>query len=122
MGMERGPGGFGLWLTGFAFGAAIGGLLGVLYAPRKGSEIRAALAENIPGRGVPDEVKARINRMIESGQASAADLARQTQRELESLSSQAVSKLGDAKLRAQIAEKQAELRYLQAKERMQRHM
>ena len=60
--------------------------------------------------------------MIESGQASAADLARQAQRELESLSSQAVSKLGDAKLRAQIAEKQAELRYLQSKERMQRHM
>ncbi len=107
------------WLiSAFAFGAAIGGVLGMLFAPRKGSEIREMLSENIGGEAVPREWRTRVNQAIASGRARPADLTMQAQRELEDLRSQALSRLGDAKLRAKILQKQAQVRYLQGKERI----
>jgi len=111
----------GWWLSAFAFGAAVGSVLGLLFAPRKGSEIREMLAENVGGAGVSAEWRTRVNRAISSGKARPSDLAMQAERELEDLRGQAVSRLGDAKLRAKIMQKQAELRYLQGKEKV-RHL
>lgn len=108
-------------LSAFAFGAAVGGILGLLFAPRKGSEIREMLSENLGGEGVSREWRAKVNQAIATGRARPSDLVSQAQRELEDLRSQAVSRIGDARLRAKILQKQAELRYLQGKEKM-RHL
>jgi gas vesicle protein len=105
-------------LSAFAFGAAIGGVLGMLFAPRRGSEIREMLAENIGGEGVSREWRAKVNQAISSGRARPGDLASQAQRELDELRNQAVSRIDDAKLRSKILQKQAELRYLQGKEKL----
>jgi len=110
----------GLWLSAFAFGAAVGGALGLLFAPRRGSEIRAALAENVSAQGVSREFQKRVNDLLTSGRAGPADLVRQAQRDLEDLRSQAVNRLDDARLRGRILRKQAELRYLQGRERLRR--
>lgn len=110
----------GFLFSAFAFGALVGGTLGLLFAPRRGSEIREALAENMAGRGITGEYRRKVEQALASGRASASDLINQTQRELDELRSQAVSRLGDAKLRARILQKQAELRYLQGRERLRR--
>ena len=114
MGMRRPMRGagvtFGSWLTGFLFGAAIGGTLGMLFAPRRGREMRAALQEYMPGQGVSPEFRSRVNRIIAAGRASPSDLVRQAQRELDDLRSQAVSRVEDARLRSQILRAEGVLR------------
>ncbi len=110
----------GWWLSAFAFGAAVGGILGLLFAPRKGSEIREMLSENIGGEAAPREWRMKVNQAISAGRARPSELASQAERELEDLRSQAINRLGDAKLRAKIMQKQAELRYLQGRERLHR--
>jgi gas vesicle protein len=110
----------GFWLSAFLFGAAIGGSLGLLFAPRKGSEIRETLAESVGTRGVSSDFQKRVNQLLSTGRATPGDLLSQAQRELDDLRSQAVSRLQDARLRSRILQKQAELRYLQGKERLRR--
>lgn len=120
VGAERGfrPG----WLiSAFAFGAAVGSMLGLLFAPRKGSEMREMLAENIGTENVPREWRARVNQAISSGRVRPGEMTMRAQRELDELRSQAINRLGDARLRAKILQKEAELRYLQGKEKV-RHM
>jgi len=110
----------GWFLSAFAFGAAVGGILGLLFAPRKGSEVREMLSENLGGEGVSREWRAKVNQAIKSGRARPSDLVSQAQRELEDLRAQAVNRIDDARLRGKILQKQAELRYLQGKEKMRR--
>lgn len=102
----------------FAFGAVVGGTLGLLFAPRKGSEIREVLVENVGGRGVSGEFRERVNKALTTGRTTTSDLIGQTQHDLEELRNRALNRIDDAKLRAQIIQKQAELRYLQGRERM----
>ncbi len=110
------------WLiSAFAFGAAVGSILGLLFAPRKGSEIREMLAENIGGEGLPREWRTKVNQAIASGRIRPGEMTTRTQRELDELRSQALSRLDDAKLRAKILQKEAQLRYLQGKEKI-RHL
>lgn len=111
----------GWFLSAFAFGAAVGSILGMLFAPRRGSEIREMLSENIGGEGVSREWRARVNEALSTGKARPSDLASQAQRELDELRSQAVNRIDDARLRAKIFQKQAELRYLQGREKV-RHL
>jgi len=108
-----------LWFGAFAFGAAVGGVLGLLFAPRKGRETREALSESLAAsRGVSAEWQRRMNEMIRTGRATPADLALRTQRELDELRARAINRIGDAKLRAAIMQKEAELRYLRGKEKI----
>lgn len=107
-------------LSAFFFGAAIGGTLGLLFAPRKGSEIRETLSENLGGRGVSGEFQRRVEEALSAGRTTPSGLVGQAQRELDELRSQAVNSLQDARLRSRIMRKQAELRYLQGRERLHR--
>ncbi len=50
-------------MTGIAFGAAIGSLLGALYAPEKGSKTRKQLSKK--GTEYADELKNRFNDMLD---------------------------------------------------------
>lgn len=124
---QRGPGperrrrmGPSFWLSAFLFGAAVGGALGLFFAPRKGSEMREALAEGLGAQGVSGDFQKRVTEMISSGRTSPSDLVSQAQRDLDDLRSQAVNRLQDARLRSRIMQKQAELRYLQGRERLHR--
>ncbi len=110
----------GFLLSAFFFGAAIGGTLGLLFAPRRGSEIRETLSENLGGKGVSGEFQRRVQHVLSSGRTTPSDLVSQAERELDGLRSQAVNRLQDARLRRMILQKQAELRYLQGRERLQR--
>lgn len=110
----------GMWLSAFAFGAAIGGVLGLFFAPRRGAEMREMLAENIGRENVPREWRMRVNKAISSGRARPSDLVNQAQRELEDLRSQAINRIDDARLRGKILQKQAELRYLQGQEKLRK--
>ena len=112
----------GMWFSAFAIGAAIGGALGLLYAPRRGREIRATLFETLPKQGVSPEFRARVEKTLAGGRTSPSQMARQAQRELDELRSQAYNKLHDARLRAQIMRKEAELRYLKGKERLRQEV
>lgn len=117
---HRGPRA-GFLFSAFAFGAVVGGTLGLLFAPRKGSEIRETLSESMGGRGVTGEFRERVNKALSSGRVTPGDLIGQTQRDLEELRNRAVNRIDDVKLRAQIIKKQSELRYLQGREKL-RHM
>ena len=112
----------GFWLSAFLFGAAVGGALGLLFAPRRGSEMRATLAEGMAGQGVSREFQKRVSETLSSGRTTTSDLINQAQRELNELRSQAVNRLQDARLRGRIIQKQAEVRYLQGRERARRRM
>lgn len=107
----------GFWISTFVLGAALGSLLGILFAPRRGSEMRARLAEGMAGQGVSREFQKRVSEALSSGRTTPTNLVSQAQRELDELRSQAVDRLQDARLRARVLQKQAELRYLQGKER-----
>ena len=100
----------------------MGGVLGLLFAPRRGSEMRATLAESMAGQGVSREFQKRVSEALSSGRMTSSDLINQAQRELDELRSQAVNRLEDARLRARILQKQAELRYLQGRERARRRL
>jgi len=117
--MHRGgPSPVGMWFSAFAIGAAVGGVLGLLYAPRRGREIRATLFETLPGQGVSPEFRARVARTLAAGGTSPGQMSAQAQRELDELRSQAYNKISDARLRAKIMRKEAELRYLKGKEKL----
>jgi len=123
--MRKGPPhmGAGHWLSALVFGAVVGGALGLLFAPRRGRETREVLSEALQqGRGVSGEFRAKVAKALSSGRVSPTDLISQTQRQLDDLRSQAVRRLSDAKLRGQILRKEAELRYLKGKERLQREV
>lgn len=106
------------WFSAFVLGAAVGGVVGLLFAPRKGSELRASLSEAMPRRGVSSEFREKVQEMVSSGRTTPSELASRVQRELEELRSQAVARLGDARLRARILQKEAELRYLRGQEKL----
>src|SRR3990167_4271547 len=55
--------GTGKIMTGIAFGAAIGSLLGALYAPEKGSKTRKKLSKK--GTEYADELKNRFNEFLD---------------------------------------------------------
>jgi gas vesicle protein len=110
----------GFWFSAFLFGAAVGGALGLLFAPRKGREIREALAENLGTQGVSGEFQRNVSKALSTGRTSPSALVNQAQRELDDLRSQAINSIQDARLRGKIVQKQAELRYLQGRERLQR--
>jgi gas vesicle protein len=112
----------GFWVSTFLFGAAVGGLLGILFAPRKGSEMRASLVEGMAGQGVSREFQKRVNEALSTGRTTPAALVSQAQRQLDEMRSQAVERLQDARLRARILQKQAELRYLQGRQRARKLM
>ncbi len=111
MGMMR-------WFSAFTLGAAVGGVLGLLFAPRRGSELRATLSEAMPRRGVSAEFRQKVQEMVSSGRTTPSELANRVQRELEELRSQAINRLSDARLRAKILQKEAELRYLRGQEKL----
>lgn len=106
------------WFSAFTLGAAVGGVLGLLFAPRKGSELRATLSEAMPRRGVSAEFRQKVQEMVSSGRTTPSELANRVQRELEELRSQAINRLSDARLRARILQKEAELRYLRGQEKL----
>ncbi len=114
--------GAGFWWSAFAIGAAVGGIAGLLLAPRRGSELRATLFETMGAPGASEQFRRRVDEVLASGRTSPSALIGQAQRQLEDLRSQAATRIGDVRLRGQILQKQAELRYLQGKERMRRFM
>jgi gas vesicle protein len=50
-------------LIGFLFGAAVGGVMGVLFAPDKGEETRKKIARK--GNDVSDAVKDKFNEFVD---------------------------------------------------------
>ncbi len=108
----------GFWWAAFAIGAAIGGVTGLLLAPRRGKETREMLRENLGRGGAPAQFRKRADELLATGRATPSDLISRTQRQLDELRSQAASRAEGARLRGQILRKQAELRYLQGKERL----
>ncbi|MDI7277706.1 MAG: YtxH domain-containing protein [Anaerolineae bacterium] len=110
------------WLSAFALGAFVGGVAGLLFAPRKGSELRATLGEAMPRRGVSAEFRQKVQEMVSSGRTTPGELTSRAQRELDELRSQAIDRLSDARLRSRILRKQAELRYLQGMEKLRQEV
>lgn len=120
--MRQGPSAAGMCFSAFALGAAIGGTLGLLFAPRRGKELRATLYENLPGQQVSHEFRNRVAHMLASGRTSPSELISQTQRDLDELRAQAINKIDDARLKGKIMQKQAELRYLKGKEKLRHEL
>jgi gas vesicle protein len=58
------------FFTGVLFGAAVGFLLGVLFAPAKGEETRKVIVDK--SKEVADEIKARTDEIVEKVKAKIA--------------------------------------------------
>jgi gas vesicle protein len=106
------------WISGLTIGAVLGSALALLVATRRGHAMRAWMMGRLGRGGVSSEFRQRVSRMMSSGRTSPSALTESTQRELEKLREKAVERLDDARLRAKIMQKQAELRYLQGQEKL----
>lgn len=110
------------WLSGLGIGIVLGGAAALLFATRRGHMMRAWIRGRMGAQGVSDEFRERVGRALASGRVAPGVLSAQTQRELDRLRQQAVERIDDARLRAKIMRKQAELRYLQGQERLRREV
>ena len=106
------------WISGLTIGALLGSAVALLVATRRGHAMRAWMMGRLGRGGVSNEFRERVSRMVSSGRISPGSLTESTQRELDKLREKAVDRLDDARLRAKIMQKQAELRYLQGQEKL----
>lgn len=79
-----------IFVCGLLFGAAVGAVLGVLYAPQKGSETRRQIREKAETvakiiQYKVEEIQEKVQEVADDIEATAAEIKRRGEEELKSL-------------------------------------
>jgi len=104
---ERSGGSFQPFMTGLAIGAVVGATLALLYAPKKGTELREDIADTVDDvttkfRNAIDHVKDTVSEIMDEGKVTGNEFFQQAVAKAESLIDEADRIIADAKSRSSL--------------------